>query len=140
MDRHTATTLVLLRATAPVRAGSCPLWLGDGRGFPRNKLHIWTALGPDAGEQQVRAAVLPILRHFVIAPSGDDRKATENADFHVALLHHPIVPAGTLTLDVTRLALGDGRRVNINEIVAVQPLQSIKIARCLRRVSRILVL
>src|SRR5580692_10135425 len=140
MDRHTATTQVLLRATAPVRAGSCPLWLGNGRGFPRNKLHIWTALGPDAGEQQVRAAVLPILRHLIVAPSGNDRKATEDADFDVAPLHHVIVQAGTLALDVTRLVVDDRRRVNINEIVAVQPLQSIKIARCLRRVSRILAL
>src|SRR5580692_2034404 len=102
------------------------LRLGNGRGFPRNKLHIWTALRPDGGEQQVRAAVLPILRHFVVAPSGDDRKATEDADFDVARLHHAIVQAGTLAIDVTRLTIDDGRRVNINEIVAIQALESIE--------------
>src|ERR1700722_16499160 len=138
MDRHTATTQVLLRATAPIRAGSRALWLGNGRGFPRNKLHIWTALRPDGGEQQVRAAVFSILRHFVVAPSGDDRKAPEDADFDFARLHDAIVQAGTLAIDVTRLAVGDGRRVNINEIVAVQPLESIEIALRLRRISRIL--
>src|SRR6476661_3546624 len=101
MDRHTATTQVLLPATAPIRAGSRPLWLGNGRGFPRDKLHIWTALRPDSGEQQVRAAVLPILRHFVVAPSGDDRKATEDADFNVARPHYAVMQTGTLALDVT---------------------------------------
>src|SRR4029077_1744771 len=114
------------------------LWLGNGRGFPRKKLHIWTALRPDAGEQQVRAAVLPILRHFIVAPSGDDRKATEDADFNVARPHDAIMQTGTLAIDVTRLAVDDGRRVNINEIVAVQPLESIEIALRLRRISRIL--
>src|ERR1700722_12179998 len=114
------------------------LWLGNGRGFPRNKLHIWTALRPDAGEQQVRAAVLPILRHFVVAPSGDDRKATEDADFNVAWLHDAIVQTGTLAIDVARLAVGNGRRVNINEIVTIEALKRIEIARRLRRVSRVL--
>ena len=81
--------------------GRARLRLGNGGGFPRNKLHIWTALRPDGGEQQVRAAVLPILRHFVVAPSGDDRKATEDANFDVARLHHAIVQAGTLAIDET---------------------------------------
>src|SRR5271156_4255535 len=103
MDRHTATTQVLLRATAPIRAGSRASWLGNGRGFPGDKLHIWTPLRPDAGEQQVRAAVLPILRHFVVAPSGDDCKATVNADFNVARPHYAIVQTGTLALDIARL-------------------------------------
>src|SRR5580704_17361656 len=109
MDRHTATTQVLLRATAPIRAGSRRLRLGNGRGFPRDKLRIWTALRPDGGQQQVRAAILPILRHFVVAPSGDDRKTTEDPDFDVPRLHHAIVQAGTLAIDVTRLAVDDGR-------------------------------
>src|ERR1700722_3109665 len=114
------------------------LRLGNGCGFPRNKLHIWTALRPDAGEQQVRAAVLPILRNFIVAPSSDDRKATENPDFDVARPHDAIVQTGTLAIDVTRLAVGDGRRVDVNEIVAVQPLESIEIALRLRRISRVL--
>ena len=75
------------------------LRLGNGCGFPRNKLHIWTAFRPDAGEQQVRGAVLPILRHFIVAPSGDDRKATENPDFNVAWPHDAIMQAGALTID-----------------------------------------
>src|ERR1700722_5381638 len=118
--------------------GRARLRLGNGGGFPRNKLHIWTVLRPDGGEQQVRAAVLPILRHFVIAPSSDDRKTTEDANFDVVRPYDVIMQAGTLAIDVTRLAVDDGRRVNVNEIVPVQALESIEIALRLRRVSRIL--
>src|ERR1700733_12865304 len=114
------------------------LRLGNRRGFPRDKLHIWTALRPDGGEEQVWAAVFPILRHFVVASTGDDCEATKDADFQIARLHRAIMQAGPLAIDVTRLAVDDGRRVNINEIVAVQAPESIEIALRLRCVSRIL--
>src|ERR1700727_1692081 len=108
MDRHTTSMQALLRRRLRYELDHIRLRLGNGCGFPRNKLHIWTAFRPDAGEQQVRGAVLPILRHFIVAPSGDDRKATENPDFNVAWPHDAIMQAGALTIDVTRLAVGDG--------------------------------
>jgi hypothetical protein len=48
------------------------------------------------------------------------------------------VQTGTLAIDVTRLAVGNGRRVNINEIVTIEALKRIEIARRLRRLSRVL--
>ena len=106
--------------------------------LPPHPLHIWTALRPDASEQQVRVAVLPVIRHVVLDLPRDDRKATVDADRGVAPPHCAIAQAGTLALDVTRLIVDYRRRMNINEVIAVQPLHSIEIAVHLRCVTRVL--
>src|SRR5258708_5012564 len=122
---------------APLRRVGLLLRRRTGR-FPGNKFQAAVALGPDAVEADFNGQILAFDGHIEVAEPGYDGNAPEGAYRHIAAPHDAIFDgSGFHRIDVARLVVHDRRRMDINEIVAKEPLQRAETLSPRARVARL---